>query len=129
MPSSRKGRNRDIVRKPVPISRQLFQQLKQNADGKRADDRLLARRPRLSRQFKAIAESANVKAGRQMIPYSFRHSSIVRMLMKGVPLSVVASHHDTSAPIIQRHYARFISNVSDALTRSTLPEFKAVRVA
>jgi Phage integrase family len=122
MPSSRKGRNREIERKPVPISRQLFQQLKQATAGKRSDEPIFTKRTHIERDFRAISES--LRAPPQAVPYSFRHSSIVRMLVKDVPLSIVASHHDTSAKIIQKHYARFISNVSDAVTRNTLPEFE-----
>jgi hypothetical protein len=47
------------------------------------------------------------------------------MLLKNVPVNVVAAHHDTSAEIIQKHYAHFISNVSDSITRDTLPDFAA----
>jgi hypothetical protein len=67
----------------------------------------------------------SVGIGRQYVPYSFRHSSIVRMLIKRVPLSVVSSHHDTSAKIIQKHYAHFINDVSDDLTRDTLVDFSS----
>lgn len=125
MPSSLKGRNREIERKPVPISRQLFQQLKQATAGKSSDEPIFIKRTHIGRDFSAIAES--LRAPKQMVPYSFRHSSIVRMLVKDVPLSIVASHHDTSAKIIQKHYARFISNVSDAVTRNTLPKFTMPR--
>jgi hypothetical protein len=40
------------------------------------------------------------------VPYSLRHSSIVRALLAGTPLQLVSSAHDTSLAIIQKHYAR-----------------------
>jgi integrase len=115
MPSSRKGRNRGIERKPVPISLELAQHLKKASVGKRPSERLFTALRRISERFRGIAKKVGI--GRYVVPYSFRHSSIVRMLLRNVPVNVVASHHDTSAEIIQKHYAHFISNVSDSLTR------------
>jgi site-specific recombinase XerD len=60
--------------------------------------------------------------GPEIVPYSLRHSSIVRMLLKGVPIRVVASHLDTSVGEIERVYSKYISDVSDDLTRATLPD-------
>jgi hypothetical protein len=45
------------------------------------------------------------------------------MLLRNVPVNLVASHHDTSAEIIERHYGRYITSVGDYLTRETLPVF------
>jgi integrase len=121
MPSSRKGRNREIERKPVPISGELAQHLKRASLGKRDSERLFTELKKIEQRFSVIAKRVGIV--RYVVPYSFRHSSIVRMLLKNVPVNVVASHHDTSAEIIQKHYAHFISNVSDHLTRETLPVF------
>jgi len=123
MPSSRKGRNREIERKPVPISLELAQHLRRRSVGKRPSERLFIKIRKIAKRFGEIAKSVGIE--RYVIPYSFRHSSIVRMLLRNVPVNVVASHHDTSAEIIQKHYAHFISNVSDTLTRDTLPDFTA----
>jgi hypothetical protein len=123
MPSSRKGRNREIERKPVPISLELAQHLRRRSVGKRPSERLFIKIRKIAERFGEIAKSVGIE--RYVIPYSFRHSSIVRMLLRNVPVNVVASHHDTSAEIIQKHYAHFISNVSDTLTRDTLPDFTA----
>jgi integrase len=121
MPSSRKGRNREIERKPVPISAELAQHLIRASLGKRDSERLFAELKKIEERFSVIAKRVGIV--RYVVPYSFRHSSIVRQLLKNVPVNVVASHHDTSAEIIQKHYAHFISNVSDHLTRETLPVF------
>jgi hypothetical protein len=78
----------------------------------------------IDKRFKEVADRVGGIPA-QAVPYSFRHSSIVRMLLRNVPVSVVASHHDTSAEIIQKHYARFISNVSDSITRDNLAGFRS----
>ena len=52
--------------------------------------------------------------------YSLRHSSIVRQLLANVPVRVVASTHDTSVAMIEKHYSRFIADHSDEHTRRAL---------
>ena len=52
--------------------------------------------------------------------YALRHSSIVRMLLKNVPTSVVAARHDTSEAMIKKYYARYISEYSDDVSRHAL---------
>lgn len=51
-----------------------------------------------------------VKAGlsADVIPYAFRHSSIVRGLRAGLPTRLVAALHDTSSAMIERHYSVYI---------------------
>lgn len=51
-----------------------------------------------------------------VIPYSLRHSSIVRGLRVGLPIRLVAAKHDTSVAMIERHYARWISDSLDDLS-------------
>jgi hypothetical protein len=60
-----------------------------------------------------------------------RHSSICRALLKGVPVSIVARLHDTSAREIEAHYSHFILDVAgDVLSRKGLlqPEAPAAKV-
>ena len=52
--------------------------------------------------------------------YDLRHAAVVRMLLAGVPIRVVAAKLDTSSAIIERHYSRFISDASDELVRRAL---------
>jgi copper oxidase (laccase) domain-containing protein len=52
--------------------------------------------------------------------YALRHSSIVRALLGGVPVAVVAQQHDTSVREIETHYAAYILDHSDALSRRAL---------
>ena len=59
-------------------------------------------------------------------PYALRHSSIVRMLLAGTPVRVVAAHHDTGVAMIEQHYSKYIiGDPSDALTRKTLLDLDA----
>jgi len=57
---------------------------------------------------------------REVTIYALRHSSIVRQLLGGVPVRVVAVNHDTSIPMTERTYSRYISDHADALARKAL---------
>ena len=47
-----------------------------------------------------------------------RRSSIVRMLLRNVPIRLVASLHNTSVAMIEKHYSRYITEHSvDDITR------------
>jgi hypothetical protein len=52
--------------------------------------------------------------------YALRHSSIVRMLLQNVPIRLVASLHNTSVAMIERHYSRYIVEHSDDISRRAL---------
>ena len=53
--------------------------------------------------------------------YCLRHSSIVRMLLRNVPIRLVASLHNTSVAMIEKHYSRYITEHSiDDITRAAL---------
>ena len=53
--------------------------------------------------------------------YALRHSSIVRMLLRNVPIRLVASLHNTSVAMIEKHYSRYITEHSiDDITRAGL---------
>ncbi len=49
------------------------------------------------------------------VPYSLRHSSIVRQLRAGLPVRLVARLHDTSSAMIERHYSAAIADALDDL--------------
>ena len=55
-----------------------------------------------------------------MTLYSLRHSSIVRALLAGVPIRVVAAQHDTSVPMLERTYSQHILDHSDTVARRAL---------
>ena len=50
-----------------------------------------------------------------VVPYSLRHSSIVRQLRAGLPVRLVAALHDTSAAMIEAHYSAAIVDALDSL--------------
>jgi len=52
--------------------------------------------------------------------YALRHSSIVRMLLKNIPIRLVASLHNTSVAMIERTYSRYITEHSDDISRAAL---------
>ena len=52
--------------------------------------------------------------------YCLRHSSIVRMLLQNVPIRLVASLHNTSVAMIEKHYSKYITEHTDDISRSAL---------
>ena len=52
--------------------------------------------------------------------YCLRHSSIVRMLLRNVPIRLVASLHNTSVAMIEKHYSKYITEHSDDISRPAL---------
>jgi integrase len=123
MPTSRKGKNRNIEYRPLPISLRLAKALRQQSDGRAAHAPLFDRMWGLATLFRPIVERLGL--GPEVTPYALRHSSIVRQLLKGVPTRVVAAHHDTSVAMIEKNYSRYIiGDPSEALTRATLIDLR-----
>jgi hypothetical protein len=58
--------------------------------------------------------------------YALRHSNIVRQILAGVPLRVVAVNHDTSVGMLERTYSRYIGDHADALARVALLDTSAM---
>jgi hypothetical protein len=53
--------------------------------------------------------------------YCLRYSSIVRMLLRNVPIRLVASLHNTSVAMIEEHYSRYITeHPIDDISRKAL---------
>ena len=117
IPSSRKGRRRQIERKPIPISPALAALLREIAGDQPGDAPLLPVR-HFSHKFSRLV--ARLGLDREITFYALRHSNITRLLLAGVPVRVVASLHDTSAAMIEATYSRFITDHSDALVRRAL---------
>ncbi|UGX86180.1 tyrosine-type recombinase/integrase [Phyllobacterium meliloti] len=67
----------------------------------------------MSRPWSAIVTAAQM--GKDVVPYSLRHSSIVRQLRKGLPVRLVAALHDTSTAMIESHYSAAIVDALDGL--------------
>ena len=74
----------------------------------------------LSRPWQAIRHRARLPP--EVVPYAFRHSSIVRSLREGLPVRLVAAQHDTSSAMIEKHYAAYIVDAMDELAgRAIVP--------
>jgi hypothetical protein len=134
MPRSRKGKNRERMTRevrPVPISASLVAELRKAAGDRLNNAPLLLKddgRPWDEKDHRWPMHRTVERAGlkpREVTIYCYRHSSIKRMLMKGVPIAIVADHHDTSEREIRTHYGRFLSEFTDAMTRATLLDLDA----
>jgi integrase len=126
------GRNRaekKLQRYPVPIAASLCAKLKQASKGRADDAPLLLQadgRPwnetnphaDYHRPFIEIVRAVGLAPG--TTAYLFRHSSIARMLMRGLHVKLVADLHDTSPLMIQQHYGKFIVEHSDEIARTAL---------
>lgn len=66
----------------------------------------------LAREWADVRKRATMP---NLIPYALRHSSIVRGLRAGLPISLVAKVHDTSASMIENHYGKWIADGLDTL--------------
>ena len=101
MPASAKGRGRKkLQQRPVPIPKSLAVRLRHAAGDRPEDTRFLLRpngRPWMrSSHTRLFAAFATRPAWAQRLSlYAWRHSSIVRQLLAGVPIRVVAVNHDT----------------------------------
>ena len=127
MPSAKKGRKQKrIDRRPVPIPVSLCAKLTDVGVGRAGAERLLLRANGQpwghSSHWRRFVQSVS-RLGldpKEVTIYSLRHSSIVRQLLRGVPIRVVATTHDTSVAMIEKTYSRYITDHSDALSRSAL---------
>lgn len=134
IPSSRKGKGTKDAIKPVPIGPDVLEALLPAVADRKRDDPLLERWH--SRQaaggiqwqrvgrgpWKSASEINRVWAAirkrtgmLKVIPYAFRHSSIVRGIRANLPIRLVAAMHDTSVAMIERHYGRHIADGLDEL--------------
>lgn len=134
MPKSAKGGGRNRAQKrteryPVPITLDLAAKLRAAAKGRAADAPLLLQsdgsrwhqHPGQSchRMVNKIVTAIGLDP-REVTMYSLRHSSIVRMLLQNVPIRLVASLHNTSTAMIEKHYSKFIAEHGDDLSRAAL---------
>src|SRR5262245_45775262 len=128
MPSSRKGHaGKRVERKAVPITPALALKLRQAAGGRDASAPLLLRAdgkpwsaPSADHRLPFARAVACAALKPSVTFYALRHSSIVRQILAGTPLRVVAVAHDTSTMMIERTYSRHISDHADAVLRKGL---------
>ncbi|WP_417578590.1 tyrosine-type recombinase/integrase [Pelagibacterium sp.] len=137
VPGASKGRSA-TARPPVavPLSDAVIERLLPAAEGRAADEPLLmrwayrnigpfkwekdVRRPwgpayEIEKPWAATVELAEVPT--DTIMYALRHTSIVRGLKVGLPIRLVASLHDTSSEMIEKHYSAFIVDMTEDLAR------------
>jgi integrase len=111
-------------RRPAePLLERWLHRQEKSQDGKRAvwvrDTRgAWKTSAELTRPWASIIKSAALPA--DTVPYSLRHSSIVRGLRAALPVRLVAQLHDTSDKIIERHYAAAIVNALDDLAAAAV---------
>jgi integrase len=114
---------------PLPISAALAKKLAKAAAGRAEDDRPFLRSTGAPwsetnvhgdyrKDFAAIAEALGLNP--KISGYCFRHSSIVRQLLRGLPTRVVAANHNTGVGMLERCYSKYILDHSDQLTRAAL---------
>ncbi|MBR0710130.1 tyrosine-type recombinase/integrase [Bradyrhizobium liaoningense] len=143
MPKSAKGGGRNRAQKKaerysVPITTQLATRLKRAAKGRTGNEPLLLQGDGLPwdknpgqnyhRQVDNVVTSIGLDPA-EVTMYALRHSSIVRMLVRGVPIRLVASLHNTSVAMIEKHYSRHITEHSiDDIARTGLLLDSAVTV-
>jgi integrase len=133
MPRSGKGggrlrSERKAERYSVPISTQLAARLKLAVKGRADDVPLLVQSDgcawgnnpgqRYHREVSTVVTAIGIDPDATM--YCLRHSSITRALLQNVPIRLVASLHDTSVVMIERHYSKYIVEHSDDISRRAL---------
>lgn len=134
MPKSAKGGGRNRSQKKherysVPITPTLAARLRQSAKGRAEDASLLLQSDgsawgdnpgqRYHRHIDEIVTTIGLDPAEVTI-YALRHSSIVRMLLKNIPIRYVASLHNTSVRMIEAHYSRYIVEHGDDIFRCAL---------
>ena len=125
MPSSRKGKGtKHVERRPVPITPGLAAKLRAASARRRVGDPLLLQpdgtRWQLARHVRPFAEVAMQAGLPGVTAYALRHSSIIRPLLEGVPIRVVAANHDTTVAMLEKNYSAYILDHSDAVCRAAL---------
>jgi integrase len=138
MPKSAKGGGRNRAEKrlqhySVPITPALAAKLKAAAQGRapdapllvRADDGRPWRDPDPSPDYRRSVREVVASIGLDpdvVTAYSLRHSSIVRGILRNVPIRLIAAIHNTSAVMVERVYSRFIGEFADEHARVALLE-------
>ena len=151
VPVSRKGRGSKSGSLTIPVGRDVLDELVVATRGRDADAPLLERwrhaqapggvewhrtgrgpwqaSAEMSRPFNEARERAGLP---HAIPYSLRHTSIVRGIRANLPIRLVAALHDTSVGMIEAHYIRWIvdglADMARAAVVPLVPQNKGARV-
>jgi integrase len=131
MPKSAKGGSKNRAarkreRLSLPITPALAAKLKQAAKGRPDDAPLLLQDNGLSwggsddyrEDIAGIVKALKLDAKATL--YALRHSSIVRALLRGLPIRLVAASHDTSVQQVETTYSKYITDHSDDISRAAL---------
>ena len=141
VPVSHKGRGHKSGSVPHPVGKDVLDALVTVVTGRANDARLLERwrwkqvaggirweragrgpwhsASELVRPWHDIRERAKLP---DAIPYAMRHSSIMRGIRANLPIRLVAALHDTSVPMIERHYGRWIADgLEELAARAVVP--------
>ena len=126
MPSSRKGRGRgELTRKPIPIPASLAARLADMAKGRPPDAPLLTmpsgepwRVGDHYQPFQSAVKAAGLDP--KVTFYAFRHTHITTMLLRNVPMTLVADACDTSPAMIKKTYAAHIADHGETLLRANM---------
>lgn len=110
IPRSRKGKgDKKTTHYSAPLPAALITALRVAAAKRPATARLLLKpsgdpwaKSDHSRLFARAVERAG-QDKRKITMYALRHSNIVRQLLAGIPIRVVADKHDTSVAMIERN--------------------------
>jgi len=134
IPSSHKGRARKEgppVQVPIPIG--LAARLRRAAGDRPGDAPLLLNkdgRAWVKCDYQYSFDRAAKSAGLDGVGiYALRHSAIVRDLLAGVPIRVVAAQHDTSVGMIEATYSKYITDHSDEITRRAMLDIDKGKIA
>jgi len=142
VPPSRKGRGEKRVKLiGVPVGDDVLAALAKATAGRKGSEPLFLRphwvqigaatwkkgergpwfaAAELTRPWRLIVAKAGLAEA--IIPYSLRHSSIVRGLRAGLPTRLVAALADTSTAMIEKHYSAFIVDAMNELAaRAVVP--------
>ena len=139
MPTSRKGNGAKVAAVPVAVPQDVLNALAPIVNGRASSERLLERwrskqvpggirwertdrgpwetASEMDRAWDAIRTRAGLP---EAIPYALRHSSIVRGIRANLPIRLVASSHDTSVSMIERHYGHFIADGLDDMAAAAV---------
>jgi integrase len=123
IPSSFKGKNgrmKPLEFRAILITPALAARLRQAAAGRALSDRLLLQGDYQGKWQRALADAGLPKTDF----YAFRHSSIIRQLLAGIPTLAVAKQHFTGVADIENNYAARIGDHIDDLVRPTLAIFE-----
>lgn len=140
VPTSFKGKGRSPALIKVCVGPDVAQVLRRAIVGRKKDEVLLQRwryrqvsptkwervgrapwktASEMTRSWNCVVDAIGLKG---TIPYALRHTSIVRGIRANLPIRLVAALHDTSVVMIERHYARWITEgLEELAARAVVP--------